>query len=95
MRGLHEARRRAYLECDVVVSDADLQLLFADDVFLWPVRVVFPIERVSGRCPWSLVYAQVCTHLMISLCPTMRFNSFTTRGPTHTDGWMGGWMNGA
>jgi hypothetical protein len=31
---------------------------------------------------------------MISLCSTMRFNSFTTRGPTHTDRWMDGWMNG-
>jgi hypothetical protein len=49
------ARRRAYFECDVVVSDADLQLLFADDVFLWPVCVVFPIERVSGRRSRSFV----------------------------------------
>jgi hypothetical protein len=32
-------------------------------------------------------------YLMISLCSTMRFNSFTTRGPTHTDGWMDGWMD--
>lgn len=36
----------------MVVSDADFQFLFADDVFLWPVRVVFPLkdndrERVS------------------------------------------------
>ncbi len=30
------------------------------------------------------------TYLMISLCSTTRFNSFTTRGPTHTDGWMDG-----
>ena len=28
------------------------------------------------------------TYLIISLCSTMRFNSFTTREPTHTDGWM-------
>ena len=25
-------------------------------------------------------------YLIISLCSTMRFNSFTTREPTHTDG---------
>jgi hypothetical protein len=25
--------------------------------------------------------------LMISLCSTMRLISFTTSGPTHTDGW--------
>ena len=36
---------RAYFEGNVVVSDADLQFLFADDVFLWPVRVIFPLER--------------------------------------------------
>lgn len=37
----------AYFECDVVVSDPDFQLLFADDVFLWPVRVVFPLNDNS------------------------------------------------
>jgi hypothetical protein len=31
---------------------------------------------------------------MISLCSTMRFNSFTTRGPTHTDRWLDEWMSG-
>jgi hypothetical protein len=34
------------------------------------------------------------TYLMISLCSTTRFNSFTTRGPTHTVGWTDGWMSG-
>lgn len=32
-----------YLECDVVVPDTDLQFLLPNDVFLWPVRVVFPL----------------------------------------------------
>jgi hypothetical protein len=31
----------AYFERDVIISDADLQLLFSDYVFLWPVCVVF------------------------------------------------------
>jgi hypothetical protein len=33
-----------YLECDVITPDADLQLLFSDDIFLWPVCVVFPLK---------------------------------------------------
>jgi len=50
--GLLRRRKGAHFKCDVVVSDADFQLLFADDVFLWPVRVVFPLndsdrEKVS------------------------------------------------
>jgi hypothetical protein len=39
---------RAYFECDMIVSDADLQLLFSDDIFLWPVRVVFPLDIKWG-----------------------------------------------
>ena len=40
----------AYFECDVITSDADLQLLFSDDVFLWPVCVVFPLHLLDdGR----------------------------------------------
>jgi hypothetical protein len=77
-----------YFECDVIASDADLQFLFSDDVFLWPVCVVFPFrvcffkwggfldEDEKGGCK---------TYLIISLCSTMRFNSFTTREPTHTE----------
>lgn len=37
----------AYFECDVVISNANLQLLLSDDIFLWPVCVVFPVMRVS------------------------------------------------
>jgi len=38
-----------YFECDVIVSDADLQLLFTDDIFLWPVCVVFPLVGGEGK----------------------------------------------
>jgi hypothetical protein len=33
----------------VVISDTDFQLLFADDVFLWPVCVILPIEANAQR----------------------------------------------
>jgi hypothetical protein len=44
---------RAYFERDVIISDADLQLLLPDDIFLWPVCVVFPLMRrnVIRVCP--------------------------------------------
>lgn len=39
-----------YFERDVVISDANLQLLLSDDVLLWPVRVIFPVKKVE----WSV-----------------------------------------
>lgn len=39
----------SHLERDVVVSDANLELLLADDILLGPVGVVFPKERVASR----------------------------------------------
>jgi hypothetical protein len=51
MRQKREERKRiknpfcSNLECDVIVSNADLQLLLPDNIFLWPVCVVFPLMR--------------------------------------------------
>ncbi len=42
-------RGYSHLKRDVVVSDADLELLLANDVLLGPVRVVFPEKRVASR----------------------------------------------
>jgi len=36
-----------YFECDVIVSDADLQLLLSDYIFLWPVCVIFPLKNLG------------------------------------------------
>jgi hypothetical protein len=36
-----------YFECDVIVSDTDLQLLLSDYIFLWPVCVIFPFKKMG------------------------------------------------
>ena len=39
-----------YLECDVVISNTDLELLLPNNILFWPVRVVFPVrQQVSDR----------------------------------------------
>ena len=35
------------LERDVVVTDANFELLLADDILLWPICVVFPTRVKS------------------------------------------------
>ena len=35
--------RYRYLKGDVIVSNADLELLFSNDVLFWPVGVIFPL----------------------------------------------------
>ena len=45
-----------YLKGDVIVADADLELLLSNDVLFWPVRVIFPLcvaeigIRSTGFC---------------------------------------------
>jgi len=34
-----------YLECDVVISNTDLELLLPNNILFWPVRVVFPVKQ--------------------------------------------------
>ena len=60
--GIYKGGDCAHFERDVVVSDADLQLLFADDVFLWPVRVVLPLikkrMRIDDRGKSELIFGR-------------------------------------
>ena len=42
--GASQTKECAHFKRDVIISDADFQLLLADDVFLWPVRIVFPLN---------------------------------------------------
>jgi hypothetical protein len=35
-----------YLKGDVIIGNADLELLLSNDVLFWPIRVVFPL------CAW-------------------------------------------
>ena len=34
-----------HLERNMVVADADLELLLANNVLLWPIGVIFPVDE--------------------------------------------------
>lgn len=72
------------LEGDVVVANADLELLLSDNVFLGPVRVVFPDTQGRRVSTQRRGYEGRDAHLVISLDSMIRFSSFTTSGPIHT-----------
>jgi len=76
-----------YLKRDVIVANANLELLLSNDVLFWPVRVIFPLcaWRRSGYAVNSF---RCVTYFVISLASTILLSSFTISGPTHT---RGGW----
>ena len=41
-----------HLKSDVIVANANLELLLSDDVLFWPVRVIFPL--CGGDQPHAL-----------------------------------------
>lgn len=57
------------LERNVIVPDTNLQLLFADDVLLWPIGIVFPTNE---RSRWGQKKTQWADHIHV-LCDLARF----------------------
>ena len=41
----------SHFKGDVIVTNADFELLFSDNVLFWPIRVVFPLYLISYRIP--------------------------------------------
>jgi hypothetical protein len=71
----------------VIIAQSDFKLLLANDVFLRPIRVIFPkdegaLEAIQ-QSNWNVRDAGR-TNLTISLDSTILFNSLTTSGLTHT-----------
>ena len=77
---------RTYLESNVVIPHTNFELLFPDNILLWPFWVVFSVLWKKGFSLVSVGRKSTggSTNLMISLDSTMRLSSFTTSGPTHT-----------
>jgi len=39
--------QNTHFEGNMIISDADFELLLPDDVLFWPVRVIFPVSNMT------------------------------------------------
>lgn len=75
-------RLLSHFKSDVIVANANLELLLSNDVLFRPVRVIFPF--CGGDQSHTPDGVQWLTNFVISLASTILFNSFTINGPIHT-----------